>query len=381
MRLFPFIYLIIYSLMHGYIVIRTRSSLNLKSKTTAVLIILSVVMIAMPIFVRISSSLGLDFSVHELTYVSFLWMGFVFLFFCTLITYDFYKLLPKVCRYLFKMDLSFLILSPRVSFVSVLVLTIMLLIYGHFEANDVRIEKITISTPKIPEWSNKLRIVQISDVHIGPIVREKRLNKIIEIVKKAEPDILVATGDIVDGQINNHPQLIEPFKEINPRYGKYSVAGNHEFYVGIEQSVDFMQKAGFRVLRGEGITVEGLINIAGVDDPAVKNYSSSKVISENEVLSKLPKDKFTILLKHRPDIKADYIGLFDLQLSGHTHKGQIFPISLITMFYYQVHTGFAKLPNNSYLYVSRGSGTSGPPIRILSPPEVTVIDIVYEPQN
>lgn len=381
MRFFPFIYLIVYSLMHGYIVIRVRSSLNFKSRTFAVLIILSLVMIAMPIFVRISSSLGLDFSVHELAYVSFLWMGFVFLFFCTLITYDFYKLLLKVCRYLFKMDLSFLILSPRVSFVSVLVLTIMLLIYGHFEANDVRIEKITISTPKIPEWSNKLRIVQISDVHIGPIVREKRLNKIIEIVKKADPDILVATGDIVDGQINNHPQLIEPFKEINPRYGKYSVAGNHEFYVGIDQSVDFMQKAGFRVLRGEGMTVEGLINIAGVDDPAVKNYSSSKVISENEVLSKLPKDKFTILLKHRPDIKADYIGLFDLQLSGHTHKGQIFPISLITMFYYQVHTGFAKLPNNSYLYVSRGSGTSGPPIRILSPPEVTVIDIVYEPQN
>lgn len=381
MRLFPFIYLIVYSLMHGYIVIRTRSSLNLKSKTTAVLIILSVVMIAMPIFVRIYSSFGLDFSVHKFAYVGFLWMGFIFLFFCTLITYDFYKLLLKVCGYLFKMDLSRLILSPRFSFVSVLVLTIMLLIYGHFEANDVRIEKITLSTPKIPEWSNKLRIVQISDVHIGPILREKRLKEIIEIIKKADPDILAATGDIVDGQINNHPQLIEPFAEINPRYGKYAVAGNHEFYVGIDQAVDFMQKAGFKVLRGEGITVAGLVNIAGVDDPAVKNYSDLRVISENEVLSKLPKDKFTVLLKHRPDIKADYIGLFDLQLSGHTHKGQIFPISLITMLYYQVHTGLARLPNNSYLYVSRGAGTSGPPIRILSQPEVTVIDIFYEPPN
>ncbi len=381
MRLFPFIYLIIYSLMHGYIVIKAKESLRFKQRTMVVLIILSVVMIVMPIFVRIHSSFGLDFSVYNLAYVGFLWMGFVFLFFCILITYDLYKLLLKICGYLFKIDLSRLTPSSRFCFLSVFFLTIILLIYGHFEANDVRIEKITISTPKIPEWSNKLRIVQISDVHIGPIVREKRLNKIIEIIKKAEPDILVATGDIVDGQINNHPQFIEPFEEINPRYGKYAVAGNHEFYVGIEQAVDFMQKAGFKVLRGECVPVAGLINIAGVDDPAAKNYSDLRAISENEVLSRLPKDKFTILLKHRPDIKTDYMGLFDLQLSGHTHKGQIFPISLLTMFYYQVHTGLARLPNDSHLYVSRGSGTSGPPIRILSPPEVTVIDIIYALQN
>lgn len=379
MRLFSLIYLIIYSLMHFYVFLRARAAFNFKIKTMVLLIIFSIVMIILPVIVRMSDFIGLQLPTQKLAYGGFLWMGFLFLFVCFLIIYDIYKIFLKMCGSLLQRDLSGFVPSKHFYFISSFFLTVMLLIYGYFEANDIRTEKITLSTSKMPDWSNKLTIVHISDVHIGPIVREKRLNKIIEIIKSAEPDILLATGDIVDGQINHHTKLIEPLEEIKPRYGKYAAAGNHEFYVGIDQSVDFMQKAGFKVLRGEGVTVAGLMNIAGVDDPVGKNYSDSRAASENEVLSRLPRDKFTILLKHRPDIKADYIGFFDLQLSGHTHKGQIFPISLITMFYYQVHAGLAKLPNNSYLYVSRGAGTSGPPIRILSPPEVTVIDIIREP--
>ena len=101
--------------------------------------------------------------------------------------------------------------------------------------------------------------------------------------------------------------------------------------------------------------------------------------SEAELLSGIANGKFTVLLKHRPRVDKSATGLFDLQLSGHVHKGQIFPFSLITALYYHpVQAGFAELPSNSYLYVSRGSGTWGPPLRFLSPPEVTVIDLVHE---
>ncbi len=376
MRLFPLIYLIVYSLMHAYVIYKTRSAFNLKSRSTALLIIFSLIMIIMPVFLRLSDSARLYLPTEKLFYIFFLWMGFIFLFCCLLIITDIYKALLKASKYLTKRNIERLIPKSRHSFIVTFVLAILLVLYGLFEANNIRIEKITLSTTKLPEFTNKLRVVQISDVHIGPIIREKRLGKIADMIKGLEPDILVATGDIVDGQINNHPHLIKPLQEIKTRYGKYAVAGNHEFYVGIDQSVDFMQKAGFKVLRDEGITVAGLINIAGVDDPAIKYYSNARIKTEKEVLSRLSSDKFTILLKHRPTIKADYLGLFDLQLSGHAHKGQIFPISLITMFYYEVHAGLATLPNNSYLYVSRGAGTSGPPIRILSPPEIAVIDII-----
>lgn len=167
-------------------------------------------------------------------------------------------------------------------------------------------------------------------------------------------------------------------KAINPRYGKFAITGNHEFYAGIENARCFTENAGFTFLRGESVTVAGMINIAGVDDPAGRYYGL-KDISEKGVLSKLPRDKFTLLLKHRPTVDKDAVGLFDLQLSGHAHKGQIFPFSLITRIYYR-HTadaGHLKLMDNFYLYVSRGSGTWGPPIRFLAPPEVTVIELVH----
>jgi predicted MPP superfamily phosphohydrolase len=101
-------------------------------------------------------------------------------------------------------------------------------------------------------------------------------------------------------------------------------------------------------------------------------------VSEKELLSKLPREQFALLLKHRPVIDENAIGLFDLQLSGHTHKGQIFPFSLITMLLYPTHAGLLRLEKNAWLYVNRGSGTWGPPIRFLSPPEVTLIELVHD---
>ena len=140
--------------------------------------------------------------------------------------------------------------------------------------------------------------------------------------------------------------------------------------------MDFTEKAGFTILRGEGLTIAGLFNIAGVDDPAGKNYGLFREVEEKELLSGLPTGKFTLFLKHRPFLDRNAIGLFDLQLSGHTHKGQIFPLGLITRLFYPADSGYLALQNNSHLYVSRGSGTWGPPIRFLSPPEVTVIEIL-----
>jgi predicted MPP superfamily phosphohydrolase len=94
-------------------------------------------------------------------------------------------------------------------------------------------------------------------------------------------------------------------------------------------------------------------------------------------LLKVPSDRFTLLLKHRPAVDRNSLGLFDLQLSGHVHKGQIFPFNLLTYLFYPVRTGYALYPRNSALYVSRGTGTWGPPIRFLAPPEVTVIELIH----
>jgi predicted MPP superfamily phosphohydrolase len=142
--------------------------------------------------------------------------------------------------------------------------------------------------------------------------------------------------------------------------------------------MEFTDDAGFTVLRGKGMIVTDFITMVGVDDPAGKPYGSYAEVKEKELLSGFPKQNFTVFLKHRPVVEEDAMGLFDLQLSGHVHKGQIFPFVFAVKAFFPYVSGLHGFQYGSCLYVNRGSGTWGPPIRFLSPPEVTVIDIIRE---
>jgi hypothetical protein len=121
-----------------------------------------------------------------------------------------------------------------------------------------------------------------------------------------------------------------------------------------------------------------MINIAGVDDPTGVRFGLARQVSERKMLSELAGRYFTLFLKHQPVIDNDAVGYFDLQLSGHTHGGQIFPFNFVTKRFYPLDRGFFNLSNHSRLYVSRGAGTWGPPVRFLSPPEIAVIDLIYD---
>ena len=249
--------------------------------------------------------------------------------------------------------------------------------FGYYEARTIRTETVAIRSTKIPEEIGTLTIAQISDVHLGLIVRHKRLKRILNAVRRTNPDILVSTGDLVDGQIDNLTQLAELLQTVNPPYGKFAITGNHEFYAGLDQALHFVQTSGFTVLRGETYDVAGIITVVGIDDPTGKRFGLYRGVSESTLLSHNPDKKFVLLLKHMPTVSKEALGLFDLQLSGHTHKGQIFPFNLITRLFFPHHTGLIPLSHGSQLYVSRGSGTWGPPIRFLSPPEVTIIKLSH----
>ena len=183
----------------------------------------------------------------------------------------------------------------------------------------------------------------------------------------------------MDRQLDKLDNIAELLAELRPSYGKYAVTGNHEFYAGIKHSLSFIEKSGFMLLQNNGKYLEDInISIVGVDDPEAKRFGYIFNTSEFELLNKFRNKGFIVLLKHRPIIDNNSIGLFNLQLSGHTHKGQFFPFSIITEFYYPKQAGCYINDENCYLYISRGTGTWGPPIRILSPPEITVIELVKD---
>jgi len=333
-------------------------------------------MVLAPFIIRYTERLGFELAAQLMSYAGYIWMGALFIFIAVALFIDILKMMFYLAGKLLRQDLSAIVPGARGLFFFTIMVVFCICGYGYYEAINIRAEKVIIETSRLSNNIKRLRIVQISDVHLGLIVREGRLRKIINIVEDLKPDILVSTGDLVDGQINEIDGFSELFEEINPLYGKFAITGNHEFYAGLDQSIAFTEKAGFTLLRGKAVNVNGLINIAGVDDKTAERYGLRSSINEATLLTGLDQGLFTVLLKHRPRVSEGSIGLFDLQLSGHTHKGQIFPFSLITSMYFPRHSGLINIQDRSSMYVSRGTGTWGPPIRFLSPPEVTVIDIV-----
>jgi uncharacterized protein len=367
----------IYSAVHVYAFFKVKAAFPFGTGAGILLGIFLAVMTFAPIMVRILERHGYEYSGRLMAYIGYSWMGIIFLFFTLSLLTDLYHLFVHGTGLIFHKDMGLLIPSARIALLVPLFLALGLALYGYFAALNIRPEMVTLRSSKIPEAIGRLRIAQVSDVHLGIIVREARLRKILRVIGEAKPDILVSTGDLVDGQIDSLAGLAEALQEIHPRYGKYAITGNHEFYAGLPQALEITRKAGFTVLRNEAVTVEGIINIAGVDDPTGKYFGLSKGMPEEELLSLLPRDKFTLLLKHQPFVRIKSLGLFDLQLSGHTHNGQIFPFRYLVQLFFSHIAGWYDLPKESHLYVSRGTGTWGPPIRFLSPPEVTVIDLIH----
>jgi uncharacterized protein len=329
------------------------------------------------VIVRLTERLMMDALSKAIGFVAFVWMGFLFLFVSAALLMDLYRLICMVGAHLFHERLGRWIPTARVVFFAAAAASVMGTTYGYWEAVTIRKEHVTIRTPKIPKEPGRLRIVQVSDIHLGQIVGKSRLENILAMVEEARPDILISTGDLVDGQMDDCSGLAEMFRRIRTPYGKFAIMGNHEFYAGLDRSLKFTKAAGFKVLRGTGVDVGGMLFVAGVDDEAGHRYGLFAGKREEELLSHVPTDQFTLLLKHRPHVDRAGDRHFDIQLSGHTHGGQIFPFTLIIRMLYPVHAGLLKLKDGAYLYVNRGTGTWGPPIRFLAPPEITVIDLVH----
>lgn len=379
MAIFLFFYTV-YTIANFYVFLKVKYTFHLDTPAGIFLGLFLLFMTFSPTFIHLCSFRCPDTLSRVYGYIGYMWVAFIVFFISTGILFDLYNFIIHVSGVILKKDLGRIMLSSMSVFLIPVFFSIVLSAYGYFEAKDLRVERLTIKTSKLSEGVNKLTIAQISDLHLGIIVRDKMLDKVIKEVEAAKPDLIVSTGDLLDGEVNHIDYLANRLKMVNARLGKFAITGNHEFYGGIKHAVNFIQNAGFTLLRRNGVTVQSLINIAGVDDPTGKHkkYSGNNPsnYSEKEILSKLPPHIFTLLLKHRPDIDKDALGLFDLQLSGHAHKGQIFPIGIVTKLIYPTDSGYSRLPNGSAIHVSRGAGTAGPPVRLFAPPEITIIEIV-----
>jgi hypothetical protein len=372
MKLFFLVFLITYAGMHSVVFWGFHPLLKGHPALPTLTWIWMVGMITAPIMVRFSEHSGFEALARGLAWVSYSWMGVVFIAFSLFTVVGVWELIARLSHYL-SPQLPNLSLHGAVTATVVLFAVIAASFYATYEATNLRIEQVRIVTSRLPPGTTPLRIAQVSDLHLGLIHRDEALAPIINRLLELQPDLLVATGDIVDAQINHVDELVELWQRINPPLGKYAVTGNHEFYAGINQALDFLRRSGFEVLDNRNIQVGTWLKVVGVDDPARGGKpDEDEALGERSAL-------FTLLLKHRPDIEELSADKFDLQLSGHAHRGQIFPFNLLTAIKYPRQNGLYKLASEKHLYVSRGTGTWGPPMRLLSPPEITLFEIVPAP--
>ncbi len=251
-------------------------------------------------------------------------------------------------------------------------------LFGVKEASTVQTTSVSVATDKLPNGVDRLRIVQLTDLHLGPWVGIPLLRQIVEKTLAANADIVVVTGDLADGKLEGREEELELLRRIKPRYGLFAVTGNHDYYDDIGAAERFMESAGMKVLRSEGAEAGGIL-IVGADDRDHMNKKAwGLTSSELLVLSfeREQKEKFLLLLRHRPIVETGTEGHFDLQLSGHTHGGQLFPYLNSRHIIAGHDRGLKKLKCGGYLYVSNGAGFVGPPVRLLAPPEIVVIDLV-----
>ncbi len=373
--LFLVTFFVVYGSVHLYALAKAKSALGFGWGTTLALCPLIALLVAAPLLVYYLARHEMEGGARVAAWIGYVWMGLLFFFFWMSLAVDAVNVAARVWgaatgRWVFPQ-----LIAGRAPFLALAGLAAAFGAYAVFEAAHVRVARVRIATDKLPAGAARLRIAQISDVHLGLIVRGARARAIADLVRRENPDVLVSTGDLVDGEINHLEGLAEIFRTIDPPLGKYAVTGNHEYYAGIDQAVDFTRRAGFTVLRGESATAGQALRIAGVDDPTAAAFGVDIRGSEENALGAAPFPAFTLFLKHRPQLSAASRGRFDLQLSGHTHDGQIFPFRLLVRISYPLLSGLRALDGGGFLYTSRGTGTWGPPMRFLAPPEVTIVDV------
>lgn len=367
------IFLCVYGSLHLYVLVKVRRALYLEGLGYAFLLVVLAFLMFAPIEARVLGAQGYpNFSLF-MSWIGYLWMGYIFLFVCIAIPIDTYHLVINSFRQLFEVDWTDLMLSRRQNLSIVTLAAAGLMLYGVVVAYRVPVQKVTLHSAKIPQSVGRIRLVQISDLHLGHMIYPGRLSPILAALRETQPDIIVSTGDLIDGPVRNEPEIALILKSIPAPLGKFAVTGNHEHYAGLQRALAFTRDAGFRMLDGQSVVVKDLIVIAGVGDAESQKEDTA---TEVGLVAGLPPGKFSVLLKHRPIVADITKGNFDLQLSGHTHGGQIFPFSLLIKLFYPMVEGLSPMGANGHLYLSRGTGTWGPPVRILAAPEITVFDLL-----
>ncbi len=242
----------------------------------------------------------------------------------------------------------------------------------HSALGAPRIRRVRITLAKLPRSREGYRIALVSDIHLGPLSGRSRTERIVDLINGLDVDAVAICGDLVDGSVAQLGRAAEPLSRLRSRQGSYFVTGNHEYFSGYLPWVEEVASLGVRPLRNERVDLSGLL-LAGVNDATGKAHGDPA--DYGKALDGRDTSVPVVLLAHQPvQIHEAAKHGVDLQLSGHTHGGQMVPFNAVVRAVQPVVSGYARI-DGTQLFVTNGAGFWGPPVRVGAPPDITLVEL------
>ena len=271
--------------------------------------------------------------------VGAIWFAFLVYFILTLLLIDIVRLFDSWFHFLPAFIQKEYELSKRITAVIVIAVVGLIVFLGNLNKRDITVKTLELQFPKGDGKLSEINIVAASDLHLSPIDGERLLTKIIDKMDSLNPDIILLAGDIVDdkAEILEQRKIGESFRRLNPKYGIYTINGNHEFINGVDASVEYAEHLGMKVLRDEYVLIDSSFYLVGREDSTMFQFTGKHRNSLKQIIETIETNHPMILLDHTPyKLEEAQKNNIALQLSGHTHHGQIWPANIITNMIYEI---------------------------------------------
>lgn len=307
------------------------------------------------------------------------WFAFMLYFFLSIVLIDFLRLLNWKLNFFPQFIINNYEEMKKYLLVSVIIISSIIILLGYLNTRRIVVTSLAIEIPRKQSTLTELNAVVLSDLHLSTINGEKWLEKIVTKINELKPDIVLIPGDFVDDRAETLKleKIGGSLSQIESKYGVFASVGNHEFINGINGTSRFITENRINLIRDSSYFVSDGFVITARDDSSKVNFTGEPRKTLGEIMDSTNRNYPIILLDHTPyRLEEAEINGIDLQLSGHTHHGQMFPLNLITKMIYEVSWGYKKRSNTHY-YVSCGVGTWGPPVRLGSESEIVNLKIKF----
>jgi uncharacterized protein len=346
--------------------------------TTAFTVLLAGLALSIPAAMLVSRSFSE--TKRFLVWPAFIWLGLMFLLFLLLLGADLGRVTAWLVRRISGRDVDparRLFIARSIAGAAVASAAGLGAIAARSALGSVTVERVEIALRRLHPHLDGTTLVQITDLHVGPTIGRAKVAEVVARTNALKPDIIAITGDLVDGTVADLREAVAPLGELRARHGTFFVTGNHEYFSGAAAWVEELGRLGIKVLRNERVRIgegDATFDLAGTDDRSAARYQLdghgedlARALAGRDV------SRPVVLLAHQPRTVFDAADLgVDLQLSGHTHGGQIWPWGFLVRLQQGFLAGLAR-HRDTLIYVSRGTGYWGPPMRLGAPPELAQI--------